>query len=58
MEGRPLREYEEQVDDEIRLDLHYAARLARYQATIRTHPGITAEMTVAAGDGLMLALAR
>ncbi len=28
-EGRPLREYEEQVDDEIRLDLHYAARLAR-----------------------------
>ncbi|MGV8081103.1 MAG: geranylgeranyl reductase family protein [Syntrophales bacterium] len=27
-EGRPLREYEEQVNDEIRLDLQYAARLA------------------------------
>jgi geranylgeranyl reductase family protein len=27
-EGRPLREYEEQMNDEIRLDLHYATRLA------------------------------
>ena len=40
----------------LRLQTNHAAELARYQATIRTHPLVQAEMTVAAGDGLALAV--
>jgi len=37
-EGRPIREYEEQVNDEIRQDLQYAARLA---ALFYRFPGVS-----------------